>query len=78
VDAVIYCTGYDYAFPFLEHDPLSKIRVEKNSRVRPLYKGTFYIENPSMAFFALQRNIKPLPVAGKTEYKMLAIGNNFI
>lgn len=47
---VLYCTGYKYAFPFLNID--CGIHVEDNF-VQPLYKHCINIEHPSMAFVGL-------------------------
>lgn len=38
-DAILYCTGYEYSFPFLDEEAVG-ISVEDNC-VRPLYKHVF-------------------------------------
>ncbi|XP_050429738.1 senecionine N-oxygenase-like isoform X2 [Adelges cooleyi] len=53
VDAIIYCTGYSYTYPFLTNE--CKIRVEDNI-IRTLYKHMFNIEYPTMAFIGVPRN----------------------
>lgn len=50
-DALIYCTGYEYTYPFL--DSSSGIEVENAKFVHPLYKQVINIAHPSMAFFAI-------------------------
>ncbi|KAH8403467.1 hypothetical protein KR222_001158, partial [Zaprionus bogoriensis] len=50
VDSVFFCTGYKYAFPFL--NTTSGIYVE-NNHVQMLYKQCINIRNPSMAFIGL-------------------------
>ncbi|XP_043256572.1 dimethylaniline monooxygenase [N-oxide-forming] 3-like [Colletes gigas] len=46
IDAVFYCTGYEYSFPFL--DPKCGVRVDSNM-VTPLWKHLISIENPTLA-----------------------------
>ncbi|XP_076668511.1 senecionine N-oxygenase-like [Andrena cerasifolii] len=54
VDAMFYCTGYDYSFPFL--DEKCGVRV-KSSMVTPLWKHVVSIENPSLVFIGLPKGI---------------------
>ena len=49
-DAIIYCTGYLFDFPFL--DKTCGITVE-NGKVSPVYKQLFNAYYPSMAFIGL-------------------------
>lgn len=56
VDAIVFCTGYLYEFPFL-HESCG-ITVKEN-RVSPLYKQMFNIHNPSMAFIGVPSIICP-------------------
>lgn len=53
VDAIIYCTGYKYSFPFL--DETCGIRLEENRYVSPTYKGFINIAEPTMCFMCLQQ-----------------------
>lgn len=50
VDAVFYCTGYVYSFPFL--DEKCGVRVKSNM-VTPLWKHLVSIENPTLALIGL-------------------------
>lgn len=50
VEAIIFCTGYNYKYPFLT--PECGITVESN-HVRHLYKHTININRPTMFFPAL-------------------------
>ena len=59
VDAILFCTGYQYSFPFLADD--CKIQVEDN-RVTHLYKHIFNIKYPSMSFIGLCSKISPFPL----------------
>ncbi|KAK4884073.1 hypothetical protein RN001_000344 [Aquatica leii] len=49
-DIVIYCTGYEYKFPFL--DDSCGITVNDNW-VKPLYKHVINIERPTMYFIGI-------------------------
>lgn len=55
-DSVIYCTGYQYSFPFLSCD--CGIYVQ-NSHVQPLYKQCINIEHPTMAIIGLPFLVLP-------------------
>ncbi|KAK6192672.1 hypothetical protein SNE40_004106 [Patella caerulea] len=51
VDAVILNTGYKHSFPFLGPD--CGIEMTKDNTVRPLYKHTIAIRNPSLLFMCI-------------------------
>lgn len=53
-DAILYCTGYKYNFPFLHKD--CGITVEENLHIRHLYKHMINIEKPSMCFIGIPNN----------------------
>ncbi|KAL6903713.1 hypothetical protein ACP4OV_004526 [Aristida adscensionis] len=54
-DAVIYCTGYDYAFPFLDMGGL--VAVDDN-RVGPLFEHTFPPAlAPSLSFVGVPKKV---------------------
>ena len=57
VDAILFCTGYHYRFPFL---PPALARVRNNS-VRGLYRQLVSIERPTLAFVGLPFRIVPFP-----------------
>lgn len=61
VDAILYCTGYFYSFPFLSS--LSPSLISTGERVENLYKHLFYRPNPSLAFPVLSQKIIPFPFA---------------
>lgn len=50
VDAILYCTGFKFSFPFLSTE--CGVFVEENF-VQPLFKQVINIKNPSMAFIGL-------------------------
>jgi hypothetical protein len=61
IDAVVYCTGYLYSYPFLEsiHPPV----VMSGRRVLGLYQQIFNIIHPTLAFTALAQKVIPFPVS---------------
>ena len=58
VDAILFCTGYWYRFPFLASDLVSV----GDNWVRGLYRQVVALENPSLAFIGLPFRIVPFPV----------------
>ncbi|RZF33439.1 hypothetical protein LSTR_LSTR014446 [Laodelphax striatellus] len=52
VDSIIYCTGYNHEFLFL--DDSCQITVDDNY-VRPLYKQIINVNHPTMCFLGLQK-----------------------
>ncbi|XP_076056880.1 uncharacterized protein LOC143034553 [Oratosquilla oratoria] len=57
-DAIVYCTGYEYTFPFL--DESCGITV-KNNQVMPLYKHIINSTHPSMGFIGIPFQVCPFP-----------------
>ncbi|CAM9832618.1 unnamed protein product, partial [Discosporangium mesarthrocarpum] len=55
VDTVVWCTGYDYDFPFLEGAGL--LADSAAVRVGPLYKQVFHVAHPSLAFIGLPQRL---------------------
>ncbi|CAO2143791.1 unnamed protein product [Urochloa humidicola] len=54
-DAIVYCTGYDYSFPFLDTGGL--VTVDDN-RVGPLYEHTFPPAlAPSLSFVGIPKRV---------------------
>ena len=58
IDALIFCTGYEYTFPFLA--PSCHVKVD-DRRVMPLYKHILHTEYTSLAFIGLCKAILPFP-----------------
>lgn len=58
VDAILFCTGYEFSFPFLSDD--CNITV-CNNRVTPLYKHIFNTKYPTLSFIGLCLRICPFP-----------------
>lgn len=61
IDHVIFCTGYQYSFPFLKglDPPVSTT----GSRTNNTYQHIFYYPQPTLAFLTLPQRIVPFPVA---------------
>ncbi|SLM38714.1 flavin dependent monooxygenase [Lasallia pustulata] len=60
VDAVLFCTGYLYSYPFLLRVPKF---VWDGQRTQHLYQQIFHITHPTLAFLALPQKIIPFPLA---------------
>ncbi|KAI8609641.1 hypothetical protein BC830DRAFT_1149610 [Chytriomyces sp. MP71] len=59
IDAILYCTGYAYSFPFLT----APTHVSPSGRhVRPLFKHLFSIPDASLAFLGLPYTVIPFPL----------------
>jgi len=61
IDAVLYCTGYFYSYPFLRS--LEPPLITTGERVENLYNHIFYRPNPTLAFVALNQKVIPFPIA---------------
>ena len=66
VDAILWCTGFLYKFPFIDAQIDSTLRapitVEGGKRVRPLHLQLLCIEDPSLAFIGLPFSVVPFPL----------------
>lgn len=66
VDAILFCTGYLYAYPFLaaafpQHAGLAV--VHDGSRVQHTYEHLLFASHPSLAFLALPHKVVPFQLA---------------
>jgi len=62
VDTIIFCSGYDYQFPFInERSNLDLSVVPGEKRVKPLYEQLWHAQYPSLVFIGLQHSIVPFP-----------------
>ena len=61
IDAIVYCTGFLYSFPFLRdiRPPL----IATGRDVENLYQHVFFRHEPTLAFMVLNQRIIPFPVA---------------
>ncbi|XP_012261654.2 flavin-containing monooxygenase FMO GS-OX-like 4 [Athalia rosae] len=58
-DVFIYCTGYNYSFPFL-HESCG-VSVDENY-VHPLYRHLINAEHPTMCFVGIPAAVVPFPM----------------
>ncbi len=62
VDVIIFCSGYDYQFPFINEDSNLDLSVVKGERrVKPLYEQLWHARYPSVSFVGLQHSVVPFP-----------------
>ncbi|KAK3669964.1 monooxygenase [Recurvomyces mirabilis] len=61
IDAVLYCTGYFYSFPFLQS--LEPPLITTGEKVEHLYQHIFYQPHPTLAFPVLNQKVIPFPLA---------------
>jgi len=60
VDTIIFCTGYDYHFPFINEK--SNVPLDASCRrVTPLYEQLWHAQYPNIAFVGLPHSILPFP-----------------
>jgi len=61
VDTVIYCSGYDYSFPFINEKSNLPLVVGQR-RVMPLFEQLWHAKVPSVAFLGLPHSVVPFPM----------------
>lgn len=61
VDTIIFCSGYDYNFPFINDKSNLELEVA-NRRVRPVFSQLWHAEYPNIAFVGLPHSILPFPL----------------
>ncbi|KAK2763045.1 hypothetical protein FQN54_009678 [Arachnomyces sp. PD_36] len=61
IDAIVFCTGYFYSYPFLS-SPNPPV-VNDGNRNLCIYQHLFYIEHPTMVFPVLNNKVIPFPLA---------------
>ena len=65
IDAILFCTGYFYSFPFLSS--LRPEIISTGDRVQHLYQHIWYIADPTLVFVGLPYKIIPFrTVEGQT------------
>jgi hypothetical protein len=63
VTTIIYCTGYEYSFPFLNEMSNLEISAETNLRcVMPLYKHLWHVDYPNVSFIGIPLSVVPFPL----------------
>lgn len=65
IDSVIYCTGYLYSFPYLKSysDGKPTDLMSDGVRMHNLYRQLFYINDPTISFICMPKNVVPFPLA---------------
>ncbi|KHN95753.1 Flavin monooxygenase-like protein [Metarhizium album ARSEF 1941] len=76
IDAVVFCTGFRYSFPFL--DKLEKELITNGSCVHGLYKHLIYIQHPTLVFPALNTRVVPFPVSEAQAAVFSAVWSNHL
>lgn len=76
VDALIFCTGFLFSFPFLPTIAPQLIRGGKG--VHGLYKHLFPIQHPTLAFPGLLIRAVPFPVAEAQAAAIAAVWSNLV
>jgi cation diffusion facilitator CzcD-associated flavoprotein CzcO len=61
IDAVVFCTGFLYSFPFLSS--LNPPIITHGRRVQNTYQHLFYTHNPTLVFPVLPQRIIPFPLS---------------
>jgi thioredoxin reductase len=59
IDMVIFCTGYLYSLPMFPKE--SGFVTPDGSYVHQLYQHTFYVEDPTLVFMGLPKQVIPFP-----------------
>ena len=63
VDVIIFCSGYDYSFPFInEQSNLDLQSIPGERRVSPLFEQLWHAKHPSLAFIGLPHSVVPFPM----------------
>jgi len=62
VDVIVFCSGYDYQFPFInDKSNLELSVIPGERRIKPLYEQMWHARHPSIAFIGLQHSVVPFP-----------------
>ncbi|KAF2008512.1 FAD/NAD(P)-binding domain-containing protein [Aaosphaeria arxii CBS 175.79] len=61
IDSVIFCTGYQYSFPFLQNLVLPVVTT--GQRTNHVWEQVVYWPRPTLTFLTLPQRIVPFPVA---------------
>lgn len=61
VDVIVFCTGYDYDFPFIDESSNLPL-TSANRRVEPLYEQLWHAHYPNVAFVGLPHSVVPFPL----------------
>jgi hypothetical protein len=59
MDAVLFCTGFLYSFPFIRASSEVTVTVEEAKHVRPLHQQVVHVHDPTLAFIGLPTDVIP-------------------
>ena len=63
VDVIIFCSGYDYSFPFINgQSNLDFQSTPGERRVSPLFEQLWHAKHPSLSFIGLPHSVVPFPM----------------
>jgi thioredoxin reductase len=62
IDVILFCTGYDYHFPFIKPQMSNLQLQEGERRVAPLVEQLWHAQVPNVAFLGLPHSIVPFPL----------------
>ena len=74
VDAVLFCTGFLYSFPFL--NDLQRKLITNGKGVHGLYKHIFCIAHPTLVFATLNIKAVPFPLSESQAAVVSAVWSN--
>ncbi len=64
IDSIVFCSGYDYDFPFIDEESNIDITFFPGERrVQPLYEQTWHAEVPNLSFIGIPHSIVPFPLS---------------
>lgn len=61
IDVVIFCTGYEYEFPFLNDQSNVELSTSQR-RVTPLYQQLWHAQVPTLSFIGIPHSVVPFPL----------------
>eukprot|EP00339_Tiarina_fusa_P009715 CAMPEP_0117029412 /NCGR_PEP_ID=MMETSP0472-20121206/21297_1 /TAXON_ID=693140 ORGANISM="Tiarina fusus, Strain LIS" /NCGR_SAMPLE_ID=MMETSP0472 /ASSEMBLY_ACC=CAM_ASM_000603 /LENGTH=448 /DNA_ID=CAMNT_0004737165 /DNA_START=166 /DNA_END=1512 /DNA_ORIENTATION=+ len=63
VDHIIFCSGYDYEFPFINDQSNFELSaVEGERRISPLFSQLWHARYPNLAFVGIPHSVVPFPL----------------
>ncbi|KAL3589094.1 monooxygenase [Fusarium poae] len=76
VDAIVFCTGFPYSYPFLRD--LDHKLITTGRGVHGLYQHVFHIRHPTLVFPGLNMKAAPWPLAESQAALFAAVWSNNI
>jgi len=63
IDVIVFCSGYDYDFPFINKDSNLDLQfLPGERRVSPLFEQLWHARYPSLSFIGLPHSVVPFPL----------------